>query len=501
MGPRSTTTGAGSRTHLVWSDGMVTYRSRARSGGTRRSTWPNRCASREPTCPARCRRVMRLRTGPPHALRPSLSPSSPVRARRLPQVDGRDSPDRGLRGAGCVRGSAGDHGSAWPVLARRRGRCQGRVAGRRPVENEDTLRVMLASSGEEDSRLALGVPDATWGHLVTVTSVGRTVSSRTSSSSPGSADPRRLTDRSVAPADRRPRSDARGRVRRWIDHRARRGSARKGQRRPARPASRSSNISFVPRHGSSNCRSLRLRHALAGRFHPLRRRARAWAAGRPLPGARDRYRDRPHARRVIVDKRNVDEAMAGWAIDQALRPDGMVLTLYRGVSTRSSTPSKCRSLGVSIDLPERGMDDAAATADWGVVADCRRTVEPGHQRHAGHDRRRLPRANSPFVAWSTSSLLQNAASPLRSSGTRRPVSGSAVVTAPDGTAVFAAGSGGRRSHRDGRPDCHSRALEGIAVDAIAVTPDSSTLYALVRDGGRVARTRRGHRRAAGLGRR
>ena len=41
---------------------------------------------------------------------------------------------------------------------------------------------------------------------------------------------------------------------------------------------------------------------------------------------------------VIVDKRNVDEAMAGWPVAQARRPDGMVFTLYRGRSTRSSTP-------------------------------------------------------------------------------------------------------------------------------------------------------------------
>ena len=34
---------------------------------------------------------------------------------------------------------------------------------------------------------------------------------------------------------------------------------------------------------------------------------------------------------IIVDKRNIDEAMAGWPIDQELRPDGVVLTLYRGV--------------------------------------------------------------------------------------------------------------------------------------------------------------------------
>ncbi len=32
----------------------------------------------------------------------------------------------------------------------------------------------------------------------------------------------------------------------------------------------------------------------------------------------------------------------------------------------------------------------------------------------------------------------------------------------------------------------TRSLEGIAVDAIAITPDGKTVYALVRQGGRIA---------------
>jgi len=34
---------------------------------------------------------------------------------------------------------------------------------------------------------------------------------------------------------------------------------------------------------------------------------------------------------VIADKRNLDEAMAGWPIAQLRRSDGVVLTLYRGL--------------------------------------------------------------------------------------------------------------------------------------------------------------------------
>ena len=72
---------------------------------------------------------------------------------------------------------------------------------------------------------------------------------------------------------------------------------------------------------------------------------------------------------IIVDKRNIDEAMAGWPVDQELRTDGVVLTLYRGVEHPFiHALHSPEAWAVCIDLPTRGMDDAAATADWGVIA-------------------------------------------------------------------------------------------------------------------------------------
>ena len=63
--------------------------------------------------------------------------------------------------------------------------------------------------------------------------------------------------------------------------------------------------------------------------------------------------------------------------------------------------------------------------------------------------------------------------------------GRRVVAAPDGTAVFAAGARGIVRVATADLAVTSRSLEGLAVDAIAITPDGSTVYALVRDGGRI----------------
>jgi hypothetical protein len=52
--------------------------------------------------------------------------------------------------------------------------------------------------------------------------------------------------------------------------------------------------------------------------------------------------------------------------------------------------------------------------------------------------------------------------------------------------VFAGGARGIVRVETADLTVTARALEGTAVDAIAVTPDGSTLYALVRDGGRIA---------------
>ena len=64
--------------------------------------------------------------------------------------------------------------------------------------------------------------------------------------------------------------------------------------------------------------------------------------------------------------------------------------------------------------------------------------------------------------------------------------GRRVVSAPDGSAVFAAGARGIVRIDTADLAVTNRSLEGVAVDAIAITPDGATMYALVRDGGRIA---------------
>ena len=72
---------------------------------------------------------------------------------------------------------------------------------------------------------------------------------------------------------------------------------------------------------------------------------------------------------IIVDKRNIDEEMAGWPVDQLRRPDGMVMTLYRGADYPFvHALSSVEAWAVCIDLPTRGFDDVDAADDWGIVS-------------------------------------------------------------------------------------------------------------------------------------
>jgi hypothetical protein len=72
---------------------------------------------------------------------------------------------------------------------------------------------------------------------------------------------------------------------------------------------------------------------------------------------------------IIADKRNLDEAMAGWPIAQLVRPDGMVFTLYRGAEHPFiHALNTVEAWAVCIDLPADNADDAMAALDWGLAA-------------------------------------------------------------------------------------------------------------------------------------
>jgi hypothetical protein len=78
---------------------------------------------------------------------------------------------------------------------------------------------------------------------------------------------------------------------------------------------------------------------------------------------------------VIVDKRNLNEQMAGYPVDQERRADGMVLTLYRGAEHPFiHALSSVDAWAVCIDLPDRGFDDVDATTDWGIASSARRML-------------------------------------------------------------------------------------------------------------------------------
>ena len=63
--------------------------------------------------------------------------------------------------------------------------------------------------------------------------------------------------------------------------------------------------------------------------------------------------------------------------------------------------------------------------------------------------------------------------------------GRRVVAAPDGQSLYIAGSGGIVRVSTSTLAVTTTLLEGTAVEALALTPDGATLYALVRQGGRI----------------
>ena len=68
--------------------------------------------------------------------------------------------------------------------------------------------------------------------------------------------------------------------------------------------------------------------------------------------------------------------------------------------------------------------------------------------------------------------------------------GRRVVAAPDGSAVYAAGPGGIVSIDPNDLHVTARFLEGTGVEAIAVTPDGGTIYALMAAEGTDRQARR-----------
>ena len=191
---------------------------------------------------------------------------------------------------------------------------------------------------------------------------------------------------------------------------------------------------------------------------------------------------------VIVDKRNVDEEMAGHPIDQERRADGMVMTLYRGAEYPFvHALSSIEAWAVCIDLPTRGFDDEDAADDWGIVS-----LGKGKSDVAINGTLGLAVEIDPseLAVRRSVDFEPSAAAAFRLAkfghGELGP-SGRRVVAAPDGSSLYAAGEGGVVRLGAEELDVQQRYLPATAVDGLALTPDGATLFALTATGGRIAR--------------
>ncbi|MDP9482632.1 MAG: hypothetical protein M3P84_05345 [Chloroflexota bacterium] len=186
---------------------------------------------------------------------------------------------------------------------------------------------------------------------------------------------------------------------------------------------------------------------------------------------------------IIVDKRNIEEQMAGYPLAQVRREDGLVLTLYQGVEFAFiHALNTIEGWAVCIDLPASGLDDARAAADWGLA--------------------QAPDGRSVYAVNATLGLVADidpAQQGLRRSVSVKPLAGSGIVLAkfghqeggptgrrvvvgPDGKTIYAAGAGGILALDATTLKVTATFEKGRAIDALAVTPDGGTLFALLLDG-------------------
>ena len=191
---------------------------------------------------------------------------------------------------------------------------------------------------------------------------------------------------------------------------------------------------------------------------------------------------------VVVDKSGGNEPMAGWPIAQVRRPDGMVFTLYHGadhpfVHALNSTDG----WALCIDLPATGAADTAASPDWGLAS----TADGSSLVAANATLGIAVQIGLPDLAVArTVSFAPSAAAGISLAKFGHEVGGNVgrrLVVSPAGSAIFAAGPGGIVRIAASDLAMSGRLLEGVAVDAMAITPDGSTLYALVHAGGRIVK--------------
>jgi hypothetical protein len=192
---------------------------------------------------------------------------------------------------------------------------------------------------------------------------------------------------------------------------------------------------------------------------------------------------------IIVDKRNLDASMGGWPMTQLRHEDGVVFTLYRASDhTFIHALNSQEAWAVCLGLPMIGADDQAAAADWGLgetsnggtvyavnaTLGVAVAIDPGELSIRAATRFDAPRAAATI---SLAKVGHQEAGPV----------GRRVVVAPDGSTIYAAGAGGIVQIRAEDLSLIGPLLEGASVDALALTPDGSFLYALMPGEGRIVR--------------
>jgi hypothetical protein len=192
---------------------------------------------------------------------------------------------------------------------------------------------------------------------------------------------------------------------------------------------------------------------------------------------------------VIVDKRNLDESMGGWPITQARHQNGVAFTLYRGAEHPFiHALNTAEAWAICLDLPEAGADDAAAAADWGLA------VSPdGATVYAVNATLGLAtaidagelsiRRNAAFESPRAAATITLAKFGHQESG---PV-GRRVIVSPDGSTLYAAGAGGIVRLEANSLNATGMLLEGAPVDGLAMTPDGTTMYALLAGRGQIVK--------------
>jgi hypothetical protein len=385
--------------------------------------------------------------------------------------------------------TATDPGAAGPTAALD-GRDAWLVVGRKGAP---ALEVILASTAEQEYALPNGIPDATWGHVFAAVSDGTRTTLTHLVVQPGFGGPETVIDGAwrlptigfdptpvgvSANAAESPNAATVVLVEDVPAGTARTSSrfAILGHTPTGEPLSRIIELrgSFDYDAISPDGSSLYVVEHLAGQ-------AEGRYQVRSVDLATGVLRDA-----IIADKRNIGEAMAGWPIAQVRRPDGVVLTLYRGVEHPFIHALNTKEgWAICIDLPA-SRDDATAALDWGLAA-----APDGQAVFAVNATLGVAVDVNPvdLTVRRTASLPPPATGSIVLAkfghGDVGPA-GRRVVVTPDGRTLFAAGSSGILALDTARLTQSRRLLDGTAVAALGLTPDGRTIYALGGGGGIVA---------------